>query len=169
VLGKKRPRSRVLRGADSGQPDSWTFFGAKMPLIICKIYAQNLAYLSETAVKFDTFSRQIGCAVHTIIGEPIDTAVALWMCVVAIRHSLAQLLTSGLVDTTTVHLLLFVKWCSKVTGVHVTKFHARLETSPLLPAVPAYYVEQCLCNGPVSVCLSVPSIDRCSSVRRVCC
>ena len=34
----------------------------------------------------------------------------------------------------------------------------------------AYYVEQGLCNGPMSVRLSVPSsIGCCSSVRRVCC
>ena len=63
-------------------------------------------------------------------------------------------------------------------GTLKSTFHfAPTMKSEWLLALPAQYAEQGLCNGRasvrpsvrLSVCLSVPAIDHCNSVRRVCC
>ena len=57
--------------------------------------------------------------------------------------------------------------------IHSHNESNRIYSNRELKCFTAYYVEQHLCNGPVSVRLSVrlcvSSVDRCRSVRRICC
>ena len=81
--------------------------------------------------------------------------------------------TSGRILTAAMHVSAFSVVVTQTTIVGHSMYAISGGSDSRRKFLVYYYMRQGLCNGTVFVCppvrLSVPEIDRCSSVRRVCC